>query len=78
MIKLIKDKLSLYYKKASIQYIISISFTIVAVIGMIVVGGALYIRFSNSTEEMISKNNETIIEQVNLNLDSYLRNMMKI
>lgn len=78
MWKLIKDKLSLYYKKASIQYIISISFTIVAVIGMIVVGGALYIRFSNSTEEMTSKNNESIIEQVNLNLDSYLRNMMKI
>lgn len=78
MWKLIKDKLSLYYKKASIQYIISISFTIVAVVGMIVVGGALYIRFSNSTEEMTSKNNESIIEQVNLNLDSYLRNMMKI
>ncbi len=78
MLKLIKDKLTTYYKKASIQYIISISFTIVAVLGMIVVGGALYIRFSNSTEEMVSKNNETIIEQVNLNLDSYLRNMMKI
>ena len=78
MFKLIRNKISLYYKKASIQYIISISFTIVAVIGMIVVGGALYIRFSNSTEEMILKNNESIIEQVNLNLDSYLRNMMKI
>ncbi|WP_066896727.1 cache domain-containing sensor histidine kinase [Clostridium nigeriense] len=78
MLKLIKEKLTTYYKKASIQYIISISFTIVAVLGMIVVGGALYIRFSNSTEEMVSKNNETIIEQVNLNLDSYLRNMMKI
>lgn len=78
MLKSIKDKLSLYYKKASIQYIISVSFTIVAVVGMIVVGGALYIRFSNSTEEMVSKNNESIIEQVNLNLDSYLRNMMKI
>lgn len=78
MLKFIKEKLKEYYKKASIQYIISISFTIVAVAGMIVVGGALYLRFSNSTEEMVSKNNQTIIEQVNLNLDSYLRNMMKI
>ena len=78
MFKFIKDKVNNYYKKASIKYIISISFTIVAVIGMIVVGGALYLRFSNSTEEMVSKNNQTIIEQVNLNLDSYLRNMMKI
>lgn len=78
MLNFIKDKLKEYYKKASIQYIISISFTIVAVLGMIVVGGALYLRFLNSTEEVVSKNNQAIIEQVNLNLDSYLRNMMKI
>lgn len=78
MFNFIKDKLNGYYKKASIKYIISISFTVVAVAGMIVVGGALYLRFSNSTEEVVSKNNQTIIDQVNLNLDSYLRNMMKI
>lgn len=78
MLNFIKNKLKEYYKKASIQYIISISFTIVAVSGMIVVGGALYLRFLNSTEEVVSKNNQAIIEQVNLNLDSYLRNMMKI
>lgn len=78
MLNFIKYKLKEYYKKASIQYIISISFTIVAVSGMIVVGGALYLRFLNSTEEVVSKNNQAIIEQVNLNLDRYLRNMMKI
>ena len=78
MLGSIKYKLNKYYKKVSIQYIISISFTIVAVIGMLVVGGSLYLRFSNSTEEMVSKNNKAIIEQVNLNLDAYLRNMMKI
>ena len=79
MLNFIKDKLKEYYKKAKYnkQYIISISFTIVAVAGMIVVGGALYLRFLNSTEEVVSKNNQSIIEQVNLNLDSYLRNMMK-
>jgi two-component system sensor histidine kinase YesM len=32
---------------------------------MIVVGGALYLRFINSTEEMVSKNNKSILEQVN-------------
>lgn len=78
MLNSIKSKIIGYYKKASIQYIISISFTIVAVIGMIVVGGALYLRFTNSTEEMVLKNNKSILEQVNLNLDSYLRKMMKI
>ncbi len=78
MLSSIKKKLIGYYRKASFKYIISISFTIVAVIGMIVVGGALYLRFINSTEEMISKNNKSILEQVNLNLDTYLRKMMKI
>lgn len=42
------------------------------------VGGTLYLRFIHSTEEMVSKNNVLMLEQVNLNLDSYLRSMMKI
>jgi len=62
----------------SIQYIISISFTVIAVMGMLMVGGALYLRFINSTEYMISENNKSMLEQVNLNLDSYLHNMMKV
>ncbi len=67
-----------WFKNASIQYIISVSFTVIAVIGMIIVGGGLYLRYINSTEEMISENNKSILEQVNLNLDNYLRNMMKV
>jgi two-component system sensor histidine kinase YesM len=66
------------FKNASIQYIISISFTVIAVMGMIIVGGGLYLRYINSTEDMISENNKSILEQVNLNLDNYLRNMMKV
>lgn len=42
------------------------------------VGGALYLRFIKSTEDMVSENNRYMLEQVNLNLDSYLRNMMKV
>ena len=66
------------YKNKGIQYIISISFTIIAVIGMITLGEILYIRFVRLNEEIISKNNKAIVNQVNLNLDSYLRNIMKI
>jgi len=65
-------------KNESIQHIISISFTVIAVMGMLMVGGALYLRFINSTESMVSENNKSMLEQVNLNLDSYLRNMMKV
>lgn len=65
-------------KNASIQRIISISFTVIAVMGMLMVGSALYLRFINSTESMISENNKNMIDQVNLNLDSYLRDMRKV
>ena len=71
--KIIKE-----YKNASIQYIISISFTVIAVMGMLMVGSALYLRFINSTQSMVSENNKSMLEQVNLNLDSYLRSMMKV
>ena len=65
-------------KNTSIQHIISISFTVISVVGMIMVVGAVYLRFINSAENMVSENNKAILEQVNLNLDSYLRNMMKV
>ena len=81
MSNLIKSRIQKIIKKcrnASIQHIISISFTVIAVMGMVMVGGALYLRFINSTESMVSENNKSMLEQVNLNLDSYLRNMMKV
>lgn len=71
-------KLNNFYKNKSIKYIISISFTIIAVAGMIALGQVLYIKFVNINESIISKNNKSIVNQVNLNLDSYLRNIMKI
>ena len=78
IIKGIKNKIINYYKTASIQNIISLSFTVVAVSGMLIVLGVFYLRFTVETEDMVSKNNESILEQVNLNLDSYLRRIMKI
>ncbi|WP_286905068.1 sensor histidine kinase [Clostridium sp. UBA1652] len=81
MINFIKKKVEKVLDKSkntSIQYIISISFTVISVVGMIMVVGAVYLRFINSAENMVSENNKAILEQVNLNLDSYLRNMMKV
>ena len=77
-IKLKIKKILNFYRNAGIQYIISISFTLVAVIGVIVVGASFSIRFMHLTEKMVAENNSGILEQVNLNLDGYLRNMMKI
>lgn len=67
-----------WYKLNSIKKVISTSFTAIAAIGIITLGGILYLRYIESTEKIISKNNILFIDQVNQNLDNYLRNMMKI
>ena len=67
-----------YYKNLSIQHIISISFTAVAMVGILLVGISLHLRYTNAAKEMASENNRAVLEQVNMNLDSYLRNMMKV
>jgi len=66
------------YKRKSFQYLISISFTAVALVGMIFLGISLYSRFISSAEKIIRDNNKRVIDQVNLNLDGYLRNMRRV
>lgn len=57
---------------------ISLSFTVVALVGMIFLGMVLYLRFTSATETMLKDENRRIIDQVNMNLDVYLRNMMRV
>lgn len=66
------------YERLSIHKMIAITFTIISIIGMCSVIGALYYKYVNSTKQIIVKNTESIIDQVNINLDNYLRSMMKI
>lgn len=65
-------------QKRNIQYMISVSFTTVAMVGMIFLGLAFYLRFISSTEAMVKEDNKRVIDQVNMNLDVYLRNMMRV
>ncbi|MCH1979956.1 sensor histidine kinase [Lawsonibacter sp. OA9] len=62
----------------SIQMVISLSFTTVAVVGMIFMGLSLFWRFSSATGELVAENSQRVLAQVNLNLDSYLRSMMRV
>lgn len=71
-------RLSVWYRRSSIQVVISLSFTIVAVIGMILLGSALLLRFSSSTDALLAEDSRRILDQVNLYLDSYLRSMMRV
>lgn len=73
----LKELIKNSHKGKSIQFMLSLSFTSIAVLGMVFVGFMLYARFVSSSSQMIIENNERLIEQVSLNLDSYIRSMMR-
>lgn len=72
------DGIRRIYRKLNIGQIISIAFTLVAIVGMILIGTILYFKYTKELEEKVSENNVEILEQINLNLDNYLRKMMKV
>lgn len=67
-----------FYRRSSIQMILSLSFTAVAVTGMVFLGLSLFLRFSVSTNHQLAESSERVMAQVNLHLDSYLRSMMRM
>lgn len=72
------QRFSRYLYKRSIQNIIAASFTAVAVTGMIFLGVVFYMRYDASVRSIVEDNNRRVIDQVNMHLDTYLRNMMRI
>ena len=72
------DRSKHFLHQRSLQFTISITFTIVSVLGMLVVGISLSMRFISSSEKMASEDNTRMVDQVNLNLDTYLRSMLRI
>ena len=70
--------LSRRYRTMSIQMVISLSFTAAAVAGMVLMGLSLVWRFSAGTEQLVRENTVRVLGQVNMNLDSYLRRMMRV
>lgn len=66
------------YRKMSIQMVLSLSFTAVAAAGILLMGVSLIWRFSAASERLVAENSQRMLAQANLNLDSYLRRMMRI
>jgi len=62
----------------SIQFTISASFTLVTLVSMLFMGIVLYSKFVSKTEETTIKATEQLLNQTNVNLETYLRNMMRI
>ena len=66
------------YRSMSIQMVISLSFTAVAAAGILIIGLSLLWRFSSASRQLVAESSQRVLAQANLNLDSYLRRMMRI
>lgn len=66
------------FKIKSIQSIITLSFTTVTILSIILVSVTLYSMFSQSAEKNAASSSQQIMDQVNLNMGYYLKGMMEI
>ncbi len=62
----------------SIQTVITMSFTAVTILAMIIVGVALYSIFSENAEKNAASSSQQIMDQATINVENYLRTMMEI
>lgn len=58
--------------------VIAMSFTTIAILEVLLLGAALYSVYTKNSEAQAIEDNRLIVEQVELNLTNYLRNMMRI
>ncbi|NHN29134.1 cache domain-containing sensor histidine kinase [Paenibacillus agricola] len=66
------------WRVKSIQFIITVSFTLVTVLAMLFVSVILYNKFSETAERNTILSNQQIVEQVNSNLGIYLKGMAEV
>ena len=71
-------RISNTYKERSIQLIISIAFSALAIISTTIMEVATYSNYLNSSKEAAIKSNQQIMDQLSWNLNTYIRNMMSI
>ncbi len=67
-----------YIKRRDLQFVISASFTLVALIGMVFIGVFLYQSYGRAAKEMMLNDTRQLVNQVEINLNNYLRSMMRI
>ena len=65
-------------QKRSIQLIITVSFTTIAVIAMAFMGIVLYAQFAQTTRDNAVESSKQLLDQAGWNLNTYLRNMMTV
>lgn len=73
-----KKKKSDFFQRVSIRNTIFIYFTVSALVMLLLVGVSIYGRLEEQLSAVIRKENQTVINQVNLSMDTYLRTVMKL
>lgn len=66
------------FHKASIRNTIFVYFTVSALVMILLIGVSVYGRLSGQLASMVQEENQAVIRQVNLSVDSYLRTVMKL
>lgn len=67
-----------YYSSKSIQFMISISFTLVAIGCMVIMGVFLYTQFAINLRQTIIQENNQLVNQIVLNINNYTAKMRGI
>lgn len=73
-----KTKKPDFFQRTSIRYTVFVYFTVSALVMILLIGVSLYGRLAGQLTEAIREENQTVINQVNLSVDSYLRTIMKL
>ncbi len=73
-----KPKKSDFFQRISIRDTIFIYFTVSALVMFLLIGVSVYGRLSGQLSATMQKENQALINQVNLSLDAYLRTVMKL
>ncbi|MCS7463888.1 sensor histidine kinase [Paenibacillus doosanensis] len=66
------------WKSKSIQFIITASFTLIAIAVMLIVSVILYNKFARTAEQNTFLSNGQIVEQINYNLEVYLKAVTEV
>ncbi len=67
-----------YYTQMSMQLVISLSFTLVAVVGVVLIGAGLFFSFVRSSEQIYASQQESSLVYAQRNIDSFLRSVMTL
>ena len=72
------ERIGARFSRGTIRYAMFASFTVSALLAILLTGVTLYARFSTQLDDTIEGENQMLVEQVNQTLATYLRDMIRL